>query len=103
MHSVHAAIVSAAGVPRARHIGVWQASSGYAAAEYARSYDLIDLLDGSEGTLAIFVGVELSLMATVRAASSGLGAFATLENAVDAAVRARENGAVACELLDRTF
>jgi FAD/FMN-containing dehydrogenase len=32
-----------------------------------------------------------------------LGAFATLEDAVDAAVRARENGAVACELLDRTF
>jgi FAD/FMN-containing dehydrogenase len=32
-----------------------------------------------------------------------LGAFATIEAAVVAAVRAREAGAVACELLDRTF
>jgi FAD/FMN-containing dehydrogenase len=32
-----------------------------------------------------------------------LGAFATIEEAVAAAVRARDAGAVACELLDRTF
>jgi FAD/FMN-containing dehydrogenase len=99
----HAAIVSAEEVTRARHVGVRKESSGYATAEYARSYDLVDLIVGSEGTLAIVVGVELALIPTANATSSVLGAFATLENAVDAAVRAREKGAVACELLDRTF
>ena len=99
----HASIVAAEEVTRARHIGVRKESSGYATAEYARSYELVDLLVGSEGTLAILVGVELSLAPAARATSSVLGAFATLENAVDAAVRARENTAVACELLDRTF
>jgi len=99
----HAAIVSAEELMRARHIGVRKESSGYATAAYARSYDLVDLLVGSEGTLAILVGVELTLTPVARATSSVLGAFATLEDAVDAAIRARENGAVACELLDRTF
>lgn len=99
----HPAIVSAEEIDRARHRGVRKESSGYATFEYARSYELVDLLVGSEGTLAIVVGVELSLMPAAEATSSVLGAFASLERAVDAAVRARESGAVACELLDRTF
>ena len=99
----HPAIVSAEEIDRARHRGVRKESSGYATAEYARSYDLVDLLVGSEGTLAIIVGVELLLMPSAEATSSVLGAFASLERAVDAAVRARQSGAVACELLDRTF
>jgi FAD/FMN-containing dehydrogenase len=99
----HARIVAAEEIARARHVGVRKESSGYATAEYARTYDLVDLLVGSEGTLAIFVGLELSLAAAAPATSSVLGAFATLESAVDAAARAREGGAVACELLDRTF
>ena len=99
----HAAIISAEEIRRARHVGVRKESSGYATAEYARSYDLVDLLVGSEGTLAVLVGIELSLAPVAGATSSVLGAFATLENAVDAAIRARESGAVACELLDRTF
>ena len=99
----HPAIVSAEEIDRARHRGVRKESSGYATFEYARSYELVDLLVGSEGTLAIIVGVELSLMPAAEATSSVLGAFASLEDAVDAAVRARESGAVACELLDRTF
>ena len=99
----HPVIASAEEVKRARHFGVRKDSSGYATAEYARSYELVDLLVGSEGTLAILVGVELSLAPTPRATSSVLGAFAMLEHAVEAAVRARESGAVACELLDRTF
>jgi FAD/FMN-containing dehydrogenase len=78
-------------------------SSGYATADYARSYDLVDLLVGSEGTLAIFVSIELALTSAVAATSSILGAFATLEDAVHAAIGARARGAVACELLDRTF
>ena len=99
----HPAIVSAEEIERARHRGVRKESSGYATFEYARSYELVDLLVGSEGTLGIIVGVELSLIPTAQATSSVLGAFASLEGAVDAAVRARESGAVACELLDRTF
>ena len=99
----HPAIVAAEEIDRARHRGVRKESSGYATFEYARSYDLVDLLVGSEGTLAIIVGVELSLIPVAEATSSVLGAFASLERAVDAAVRARESGAVACELLDRTF
>ena len=99
----HPAIVSTEEIDRARHRGVRKESSGYATADYARSYELVDLLVGSEGTLAIIVGVELSLAPTAEATSSVLGAFDSLERAVDAAVRAREAGAVACELLDRTF
>ena len=99
----HASIVSGEETTRARHFGVRKESSGYATAEYARTYDLVDLLVGSEGTLAIVVGIELALAPIANATSSVLGAFPSLENAVDAAVRAREAGAVACELLDRTF
>ena len=99
----HPAIVAAEEIDRARHRGVRKESSGYATFEYARSYDFVDLLVGSEGTLAIIVGVELSLIPVAEATSSVLGAFSSLERAVDAAVRARESGAVACELLDRTF
>ena len=99
----HPAIVAAEETDRARHRGVRKESSGYATFEYARSYDLVDLLVGSEGTLAIIVGVELSLIPAAEATSSVLGAFASLERAVDAAARARESGAVACELIDRTF
>jgi FAD/FMN-containing dehydrogenase len=100
---VHPVIASAEELSRARHVGVRKESSGYATADYARSYDLVDLLVGSEGTLAIFVGVELALTQIAGATSSVLGAFTSLDKAVDAAVRAREGGAVACELLDRTF
>src|SRR5207248_6638370 len=99
----HPTIASGEEVSRARHAGVRKESSGYATAEYARTYDLVELLVGSEGTLAIFVGVELSLTPIARATSSTLGAFSSLDDAVIAAVRAREAGAVACELLDRTF
>jgi FAD/FMN-containing dehydrogenase len=85
------------------HSGVRKESSGYGLAAYARSGELVDLLVGSEGTLAIVVGVELALAALAGATSSVLAEFDTLEEAVDGAVRARESGASACELLDRTF
>lgn len=103
MSAGHPAIVAAEETNRARHRGVRKESSGFATAEYARSYDLVDLLVGSEGTLAIVVGVELGLTTVAAATSSVLGAFPSLDAAVDAAIRARESGAVACELLDRTF
>jgi FAD/FMN-containing dehydrogenase len=103
MRDGHATVVAGEERHQARHAGVRKESSGYATAAYARSYELVDLLVGSEGTLALFVGVELALTDDVAATSSVLGAFASLEAAVEAAVRAREAGAVACELLDRTF
>ena len=91
----------------ARHPGVHKESSGYAIAEWARGgengEDLVDLLVGSEGTLAIFVGLELALQAIPAASASLLAAFPSLETAVDAAAAARAAGASACELLDKTF
>ena len=85
------------------HRGVQKDSSGYGVHAYAQSHDLIDLIIGSEGTLAIIVGIALRLTALPGATSSLFGAFPTLEQATTAAVRARDTGAAACELLDRTF
>jgi FAD/FMN-containing dehydrogenase len=86
-----------------RHVGVRKESSGYGLADWATSGELVDLLVGSEGTLALIVGLELRLAPLLPHSASLLGAFATLEDAVVAADRAREAGAVACELLDRSF
>jgi FAD/FMN-containing dehydrogenase len=85
------------------HAAVSKDSSGYAIAKFAETGDLVDLLVGSEGTLAFFTRIELALTPAPGATSSVFGAFSTLDDAVTAAVRAREAGAVACELLDRTF
>ena len=78
-------------------------SSGYALDAYAGSADVIDLLVGSEGTLAIFTAVELALAPRAPAGATLLVAFDDLERAVEAAVVARDLGVSACELLDRTF
>lgn len=86
-----------------RHARVRKDSSGYGLAAWAESGDLVDLLVGSEGTLALFVGLELRLAPVLPATASVLGAFPSLEAAVDGAGRARAAGASACELLDRTF
>ncbi|MGH7615881.1 MAG: FAD-binding oxidoreductase [Gemmatimonadaceae bacterium] len=85
------------------HAGVIKDSSGYGVAAYLESGDLVDLLVGSEGTLALFTELELDLVPMPAATSSVLGAFDSLEAAVAAAVTARMAGASACELLDRTF
>jgi FAD/FMN-containing dehydrogenase len=86
-----------------RHEGVRKESSGYAVHDYAAKADLVDLLVGSEGTLAIIVALQLSLSPLPAATSSVLGSFASLEDAAAAATKAVEAGASACELLDRTF
>jgi FAD/FMN-containing dehydrogenase len=86
-----------------RHRGVIKDASGYGVADFADSNELVDLLVGSEGTLAFFVELELALTPVSASTSSILGAFTRLEDAVVAASRAREGGAVACELLERTF
>ena len=85
------------------HTGVAKDSSGYAIAQYRHSGKLVDLLVGSEGTLAIIVGIQLALAPMAHSTSTVLGAFASLDDAVTAAAGAREAGAVACEVLDRTF
>ncbi|HUQ81336.1 MAG TPA: FAD-binding oxidoreductase, partial [Gemmatimonadaceae bacterium] len=74
-------------------------SSGYGLADYARSGDLIDLLAGSEGTLALIVGVELELAPLPGATASLLASYASLDVALPGTERARDAGASACELL----
>jgi FAD/FMN-containing dehydrogenase len=87
----------------AKHVGVRKDSSGYAAARFAESGDLVDLLVGSEGTLAFFTSIELRLTPVPGAEASVMGVFQSLGAATEAAISAREAGAVACELLDKTF
>ncbi len=90
-------------IAKIRHAGVRKESSGYALVEFAKSGDLVDLLVGSEGTLALIVGVEVQLMDRPKGRTSLCAGFTTLEAAVDAAGRAAGLGAATCELLDRTF
>jgi len=87
-----------------QHAGVRKESSGYGiAAALAPGGHLIDLLVGSEGTLAIFVEVELALLPMAGATATVLATFSSLEAATACAMDARDAGASACELLDRTF
>lgn len=85
------------------HVAVLKDASGYATRVYAQTQELVDLLVGSEGTLALFTAAEIALVPVLEAHACLLVAFSDLERAVDAAVHARENGAAACELLDQTF
>jgi FAD/FMN-containing dehydrogenase len=78
-------------------------SSGYAVAAAAESGDTVDLLAGSEGTLAIFTALELRLTPAAQATASALATFRSLDDAAAAAARIHALGATACELLDRTF
>ena len=78
-------------------------SSGYGLHDFARSGELVDLLVGSEGTLAFFTSVEVDLAPLPGATATVLGAWPSIDGAVHAAALAREAGAVACELLDATF
>ncbi|MFL5633037.1 MAG: FAD-binding oxidoreductase [Gemmatimonadaceae bacterium] len=103
MREVHGEIVASDKRRPILHVGVRKESSGYAIHDYATDADLVDLLVGSEGTLAIIVGVQLRLSPVPAATSSVLGSFTTLEQATTAATKAVEAGASACELLDRTF
>ena len=96
-------LVAAERASPSRHTGVRKESSGYGLADYAVSGELVDLVAGSEGTLALVVGLELRLAPVRPHTASVLGAFATLEGAVAGAGGARRIGAVACEALDRTF
>ena len=83
--------------------GVRKESSGYALAAWRDSGELVDLLVGSEGSLALFVGLEVALEERPAHSATVLAAFASVDDAVRAASAAREAGASTCELLDRTF
>src|SRR5207253_9594563 len=69
LRDVHPIIAAAEEVSRARHTGVRKESSGYATADYARSYELVDLLGGSQGRRVIFVRIQLSTTPTADAPS----------------------------------
>ena len=87
-----------------RRPGVRKESSGYGLADaLAPGGDLVDLLVGSEGTLALFTAIEWQLDPMPTATATLLATFATLEDAAACAVAAGAAGAAACELLDRTF
>jgi FAD/FMN-containing dehydrogenase len=98
-----APVIAAERTSPSRHPGVRKESSGYGLADYAQSGELVDLIVGSEGTLALIVGLELRLAPQRPHTASLLGAFETLEAAVVGADGARRAGAVACEALDRSF
>lgn len=70
---------------------------------YFTDGDEVDLLVGSEGTLGFFTSIELRLTDQPKSTASILGVFRSLADATEAAIRAGESGAAACELLDRTF
>jgi FAD/FMN-containing dehydrogenases len=103
MRDAHAELVGSDKRRPILHPGVRKESSGYAVHSYATKADIIDLIVGSEGTLAIIVGVQLCLSPVPAATGSLLGSFASFEDATGAATMAVEVGASACELLDRTF
>lgn len=86
-----------------RHDGVRKESSGYALAAFARTGDVLDVLIGSEGTLAFLTALELRLAPLPQRTVSLLAGFRDLEGAAAAAVQLAAQGASAVELLDRSF
>ena len=78
-------------------------SSGYALREWLRSGDLVDLLVGSEGTLALVTGAQVRLAPLPRARGLALLEFTSLEGAGEAVQRVLEHDPATCEMLDRTF
>ena len=103
MDGPHTELVDHGRASELRHERVLKESSGYAVATYAQTQELVDLLVGSEGTLAIFTAMELALVPVAAARASMLVSFSDIGGAVEAAIQARQLGASACELLDRTF
>ena len=93
-----------ASVASMTHAGVRKESSGYAiAAALSPGGHLVDLFIGSEGTLAIFLEVELALTPVAGATATVMSTYASLDHAIACAVDSSRLGASACELLDRTF
>jgi FAD/FMN-containing dehydrogenase len=78
-------------------------SSGYALREYLDSGDGVDLLVGSEGTLALIVGATVRLAPRPAARGVALLEFTDLAAAGAAVEHVLTLDPATCELLDRTF
>jgi FAD/FMN-containing dehydrogenase len=78
-------------------------SSGYALREYLASGDAVDLVVGSEGTLALVTAAELRLEPLPAARGLALLEFTDLVAAGAAVTRVLQLGPTTCEILDRTF
>jgi FAD/FMN-containing dehydrogenase len=101
--AVDALVRPAAAEVLARWPRVRKNSSGYALREYLRSGDAVDLLVGSEGTLALVVGAEVRLSPVPAATGLALLEFTSLEAAGAAVPRILEMEPATCEMIDRTF
>jgi FAD/FMN-containing dehydrogenase len=78
-------------------------SSGYALRDYLKSGDAVDLLVGSEGTLALTVGAEMALAPIPPLRGVALLEFTSLETAGAAFREILPEDPATCEMLDRTF
>ena len=78
-------------------------SSGYALDRFLPHRDPIQLLVGSEGTLAVLTEVELRTIPVPEGRGVALLPARSADDVVALAVGAKETGADACELLGRRF
>jgi FAD/FMN-containing dehydrogenase len=78
-------------------------SSGYALREYLNSGDAVDLVVGSEGTLALVVAAELRLAPRSPCKGLALLEFPDLAGAGAAILDILPLRPATCEILDRTF
>lgn len=78
-------------------------SSGYALREFLESGDAVDLLVGSEGTLALLVEATVRLAPLPAARGLALLEFTSLERAGAAVREVLRHDPATCEMLDRTF
>lgn len=78
-------------------------ASGYALKEYLTSGDAVDLLVGSEGTLAVVTAAEVALAPLPASRGVALLEFTELAAAGAAVERILELRPATCEMIDRTF
>ncbi|HEX8393676.1 MAG TPA: FAD-binding oxidoreductase [Longimicrobium sp.] len=78
-------------------------SSGYALREYLHSGDAVDLVVGSEGTLALVTAATVRLEPVKAHRGLALLEFTALEAAGAAVHRILELDPATCEMIDRTF
>jgi FAD/FMN-containing dehydrogenase len=90
-------------VIRARWPNVRKNSSGYALKEYLESSDAVDLLVGSEGTLALVTAATVRLAPVPAARGLALLEFTDLAAAGAAVERILELKPATCEIVDRTL
>jgi FAD/FMN-containing dehydrogenase len=97
------AIRQAAALIRDRFPRTRKNSSGYALDAWLKSNDVVDLVTGSEGTLAVVTAVELALAPRPQSAGTILVGLESLRELPDTVTRLLPLDPAAIELLDRTF